>query len=169
MPLQVKFEQTAEMAADFALHYQRSNRGTKIMWAALVLMLLTTAFGPFFRGEKAWGFQEVVAAALPTVLILALTFYLYPHFMKWLMKRMQARQNVSAEREIIFNEHDFLVRTSGSEANIEYTALLKYGQSEANYFLYFASNQAFIIPKVAMTGEERMELEGILNEQEVPS
>jgi hypothetical protein len=107
--------------------------------------------------------------AAPAFLGLLLYIYLGLYFMqRWNLRRIfraHLRSSPSAQSVQVFNFAEDGIRMTGALHNLEikWDAIVKALESRHDFFLYFAKNSAYFLPKRAFeSAEHQSELRGLL-------
>lgn len=166
MALHIKYDHTPELSYDFAKHYWKSKRLLKIIFGAIVAVLVIQLAITFMKEDG--GAEEALKIFLPIGMILVIWLWLIPVSLKKQIQRSDQQSKMGKERELIFQDDDIIIKTANSESNFAYEGLLHYSASEQSYFLYIGSNQAMIVPKAAFEPGQEEELRAILLDKGVP-
>lgn len=165
MKIHLKYEHTPELAYDFAIHYWKSKRLLKLIFGAIVVVLLVQLVITFLRDGSG---EEALKILMPIGMILVIWLWLIPASLKKQLQRADQQSKLGTAREMIFEEEEMLIKTANSESTFDYEGLLHYGASEKCYFLYIGTNQAMIIPKAAFGPGEEEAFRELLLRKEVP-
>lgn len=165
MKIHLKYEHTPELAYDFANHYWKSKRLLKLIFAAIVVVLLVQLIITFVKDG---GGEEALKILMPIGMILVIWLWLIPASLKKQIQRADKQSKLGTSREMIFDEEEILIKTANSESTFSYQGLLHYGASEQSYFLYIGTNQAMTIPKSAFSAGEEEAFRELLLRKEIP-
>lgn len=155
MNLHLKYEQDVALTLDFFKAYY-NKRGLKVLRIFFIVMLTISILAQImvdgFTTElfTSWGF--------PMIVVFFILIILWPQIMRWQVKRALQQNKFGSSRELLLSEEEIVLKTQASESTFKWEGILKTGQSKLSHFLYIAKNQAIIIPKMAMTGEEEEQL-----------
>ncbi|MEZ4984579.1 MAG: YcxB family protein [Saprospiraceae bacterium] len=166
MLLHLQFEQTPEMAYDFALYHWKSNRFMKVSLLLLALLGIFFIVGLFFQSNP--DKEMIFTALLPLVMVGVLWFWFIPFTLKRQAAMNDTRSRVGRERDMSFEETGITVKTQHTESFFGYEGITHWAASEMCYFLFISSNQAFILPKSVLTDDKEAALLSLLSEQGIP-
>lgn len=147
-PIQVQFEQTPEMTYDMAMHQWKRSR--ILQWALILLALVGVGLVIAYFLQPDRSSEGLLTAILPLGMILILWRLFIPFTMKLQAKLIDRSSRIGRNRVLTFADDAIYIKTDQSEVTFHYDGIGFWDESARHYFLYIASNQAFIVPKAAL-------------------